>query len=76
MTLLAIVRRVIMDRLIKATDVAELLNVRPATVYALVQRGVLPHVRISEGAKRPLLRFRLTDIERFLCTRTVVREKS
>ena len=31
-----------MDSLLKAAQVAEILNVRPTTVYALVDRGVCP----------------------------------
>jgi excisionase family DNA binding protein len=60
----------VMRPLGKANDAAVLLNVRPATVYDLARRGIIPHVRIREGTRRPLVRFDLDQIEQF------VREKS
>ncbi len=60
-----------MEPLLLAQDVAKLLNIRPATVYALVERGVLPHVRIAQGKRRSLLRFRVEDITRFIQERSM-----
>ena len=64
------------ERLLHARDVASILNVRPSTVYALCRRGELVHIRISEGRRRPLIRFSREAIERFLQERTVGRGTS
>ncbi len=60
-----------METLLRAKDVARILNLRPSTVYDLAHRGVLPYIRIKQGVRRPLIRFRATDIERLLRQRTV-----
>ena len=55
-----------MAPLARAADVAALLNVRPATVYDLARRGILPHVRLREGTRRPLIRFDLEQVAQFI----------
>ncbi len=60
-----------MDSLLRAKDIARILNLRPSSVYALAHRGVLPYIRIKQGARRSLIRFRATDIENLLRERTV-----
>ena len=55
-----------MAPLARAADVATLLNVRPATVYDLARRGLLPHVRLREGTRRPLVRFDLEQVEQYI----------
>lgn len=55
-----------MQPLLRARDVARILNLRPATVYSLAHRGVLPFVRVAEGTRRSLIRFRHEDIEGFV----------
>ncbi len=60
-----------METLLRAKDVAQILNVRPSTVYELAHRGVLPHIRITEGSRRALIRFRPADVELFLKQRSV-----
>ena len=57
------------SRLLTATDVANLINIKVSTVYALCRRGVLPHIRIAEGSRRALIRFDPEQIRRFLCDR-------
>ena len=52
--------------LLKAEDVARLLNIRVSTVYDAVARGRIPAVRLWEGRRRPLLRFRQEDVERWI----------
>jgi excisionase family DNA binding protein len=39
------------DRLMNVRQVAERLGVSTATVYALVERGVLAHVRVSNAIR-------------------------
>lgn len=63
------------DGLIPAKTVAFLLGVRVSTVYSLCKRRSIPHVRIAEGARRPLIRFRADDIERFIKERTSVEDR-
>ncbi len=60
------------EPLLTAQEVAEMLAVRPSTVYDAVYRGVLPAVRLWEGRRRTLIRFRRTDIEKFIRERAVV----
>ena len=55
-----------MDALLIVPEVAEILRVRPTTVYSLVARDILPHVRIAQGKRRALIRFRRADVETFL----------
>jgi excisionase family DNA binding protein len=60
-----------MERLLRAAEVAQVLNLRPATVYALAHRGVIPHVRLAQGGRRALIRFRAEDLEEFIRTRSI-----
>ena len=57
--------------LLEARIVARMLNLRVSTIYAAVKTGKLPHIVLWAGRKRPLLRFRRTDIEAFVRDRTV-----
>lgn len=59
------------DSLIDARQVARLLGVRPSTVYALCRRGELIHIRLGERRRRPLIRFRLEDLQALLQQRTI-----
>ena len=47
--------------LLTVREAAELLRVRPVTVYRLCARGALPHFRVSNA-----IRIRAEDLERFL----------
>ena len=57
--------------LLAADQAAALLNVKPATVYDWAAKGILPHIRILAGTRRPVIRFRRADLERFIEQRTV-----
>ncbi|MEX1071398.1 MAG: helix-turn-helix domain-containing protein [Anaerolineales bacterium] len=50
-----------LERLLRATEVAEILNVSKAFVYQLMQKGLIRTVRI--GASR---RIRMEDLSRFI----------
>lgn len=50
--------------LLNVPDVARELNVSKACVYALVARGVLPHVRIGTG--RGTIRVKPEDLQHFI----------
>ena len=57
--------------LMTVAQVAAALGVRRPTVYDWCYRGLLPHVRILAGAKRAAIRFRSSDLDRFIAERTV-----
>ena len=52
-----------------ANKVAERLSVRPGTVYDWVYRGILPHVVLNRAPRRSCIRFRQSDIEKFIADR-------
>lgn len=49
------------DCLLKATDVARMLNISRAMTYQLLQSGKIPVVRINSA-----LRVKLSDLKRFI----------
>jgi excisionase family DNA binding protein len=61
----------ILPALMTAGQVAEILIVDKATVYAAAATGRIPSVVVWKGKKRSLLRFRREDIEALLRRRSV-----
>jgi excisionase family DNA binding protein len=59
------------DSLLTAQEVADLLRVRPVTVYAAAARGRIPCVTLWKGKRRNLVRFRREDVEEFIRLRSV-----
>jgi len=59
------------EHLLRVTQVAEILNLRPSTIYELCRRGSLPYVRITSGRRRSLIRFRADEIKRLIEERSV-----
>ncbi len=59
------------DVLLTAEQVAEILALKPQTVRDAAWRGKLPCVRLWQGKKKSLLRFRRRDIEQFISERHV-----
>lgn len=53
------------DRLLSVRDVAARLNVSVATVYGLITRGELPHLRISNA-----IRIRPSDLDAYIRSQT------
>jgi excisionase family DNA binding protein len=51
-----------MNNLLKTDEVAELLKVKKSTIYSLVHRNKIPHIKISHK----ILRFRQSEIEAWL----------
>jgi len=51
------------EELLTAREVADLLRVKPVTVYSAADRGLIPCVRLWTGRRRSLVRFRREDIE-------------
>ncbi len=60
-----------MQKLLRVQQVASIMSLQVSTVYELCRRGVLPHVRIAQGKRRALLRFREEDIEQLIRDRTI-----
>ena len=58
------------EPLLRASEVARLLNVKISTVYALCHRGEIPHLRIRQGQRRALVRFDPREIRDFLRERS------
>ena len=58
------------ELLLTAQQVSRRLNIRVATVYAAAYDGRLPCVRLWEGRRRALIRFRAEDIERLIQERS------
>ena len=61
--------------LMTATEVADRLRVKPATVYEAANNGRLPCIRLWRGRRRTLLRFRRDHIERLIKDRSVGAEE-
>ena len=57
------------EQLLAAHEAAAFLNIKPATLYDWAKKGIVPHIRILAGKKRPLLRFRRDDLLRFIESR-------
>lgn len=58
------------SRLLTAAEVGELLQLGRSTIYDLCSRGEMPHVVVSEGRRRPTIRFEPAAVERFIAERT------
>jgi excisionase family DNA binding protein len=56
--------------LLTAEQVGKLLNLKPATVYDAALKGRLPCVRLWEGRRRALVRFKTEDILKVISDRT------
>jgi excisionase family DNA binding protein len=55
-----------MESLLTVEEVAQILRIKPSTVYDWVYAGVLPAVRPMTGPHRSIVRFRGADIEKFI----------
>lgn len=53
-------------QLMTAREVARLLRVRTTTVYEAAASGRIPAVRVWQGKRRALIRFRRADVEAIL----------
>jgi excisionase family DNA binding protein len=57
--------------LLKAKEVAKLLNIKTPTVYAWARQGILKYCILKKG-KRKTIRFAYNDIQEFLNSREKV----
>ena len=53
-------------QLLTAEEVAQILRLKPATVYEAASSGRIPCVRLWQGTRRALVRFRRDDIEELI----------
>jgi len=61
--------------LLTASQVAELLNIKKSTVYEAALKGRLPAISLWRNKRRTFLRFRRSDIEKFISEHTVPEQK-
>ena len=59
------------EPLLTASEVAKRLRVQTVTVYAAAAAGRIPCVRLWEGKRRALIRFRPRDIDKLIQARMV-----
>lgn len=64
-----------LESLLTPRQVAEILAVQPVTVYAAAANGKLPYVRLWEGRRRALIRFRREDIEKLIREQALFSQK-
>lgn len=55
------------DKLLTADDVADLLRIKVATVYAATRTGDLPHIRLGRS-----YRYKAEDVDRFIERRRMI----
>jgi excisionase family DNA binding protein len=56
--------------LLTSEQVAELLQLKPQTVRDAAWRGKIPCIRLWQGRKKALLRFKMSEIEQFIMERS------
>ena len=56
--------------LLTAEEVAQILRLKPATIYEAASVGRIPCVRLWKGRRKTLVRFRRSDIEQLIEQRT------
>jgi len=59
------------DRLLTVEELAELCSLKRSSIYAAVSRNLIPAVVLWRGRRRRVVRFRRSDVERWLEDRTV-----
>ena len=57
--------------LLTAHQVARRLNIKTTTVYALCRRNAIPHIKVTEGRRRALIRFSEEAIEAAIRERSI-----
>lgn len=52
--------------LLVVDQASAILKIKATTVYDWCAKGILPHVRILAGSRRPVIRFRRSDLDEFI----------
>jgi Helix-turn-helix domain len=60
-----------MNRLQKAKDISDLLQVRESTVIRMAYSGDLPYIPLRSGKRKKIIRFDPLEIEKWLKKRTL-----
>ena len=58
------------NSLLTAEQVAVILNLKPSTIYDAAARGRIPCVRLWQGRRRAVVRFRREEIEKLIRERS------
>lgn len=56
-------------KLVRAEDIADMLDVQTSTVYEWARVDYIPHVRIGTGKQKPCLRFDIAEVQQWLSLR-------
>ena len=59
------------EKLLTSEEVAELLSLKPQTIRDAAWRGKIPCVRLWTGKKKSLLRFKKSDIDELIQSRSI-----
>jgi len=62
----------ILAALLSAHQVAEILQLKVSSIYDAVAKGRLPAVKLWEGRRRAVIRFRREDIAAFIESRRTI----
>ena len=57
--------------LLTAREVATRLRIKSSTLYQAVVDGRIPHIKLWQGRRKALIRFRAKDIEELLRQRSI-----
>ena len=55
-----------MDKLISPKELSELLRVSKPWPYVAIERKLLPFYKIGVKGKRGIVRFKMSDVERYI----------
>ena len=58
--------QITMKELLRAEQIAEILNLQTSTIYEWARMGYIPHIRLGTGKKKPCVRFSREAIEEWL----------
>jgi len=58
------------EPLLKSKAVCEFLDLSLATLSRLCSSGDIPHIILRRGRRKRIIRFRLEELERWLCSRS------
>jgi excisionase family DNA binding protein len=58
-------------QLLTVEEVSRLLCIKPATVYEAAAAGRIPCVRLWQGRRKSLVRFRRSEIEAFIIEKSI-----
>ena len=60
-----------LERLLKPSELTEILGLKRSCVYSLLRSGQIPSIAVASGARKLSLRVRPSDLQRWLKKREV-----